>query len=48
MNLEPWTLNPARARTQSAHSGVERANHEATTSPSVFPTIANEMVNMYM
>ena len=27
------TMSPARARTRSARSGVERANHEATAPP---------------
>ena len=27
------TMSPARARTRSAHSGVERTNHEATAPP---------------
>ena len=27
------TMSPARARTRSARSGVERANHEATVPP---------------
>ena len=29
------TMSPARARTRSARSGVERANHEATAPPTV-------------
>ena len=29
------TLSPARARTRTARSGVERTNHEATASPSL-------------
>ena len=29
------TMSPARARTQSARSGVERANHEATVPPTL-------------
>ena len=28
------TMSPARARTRTARSGVERTNHEATTPPS--------------
>ena len=27
------TMSPARARTRTAHSGVERTNHEATAPP---------------
>ena len=30
------TLSPARARTRTAHSGVERTNHEATAPPPMF------------
>ena len=30
------TMSPARARTRSAHSGVKRANHEATVPPTLF------------
>ena len=30
---EHSTMSPARARTRSARSGVERANHEATAPP---------------
>ena len=29
------TMSPARARTRSARSGVERANHEATVPPTM-------------
>ena len=29
------TMSPARARTRSARSGVERANHEATAPPEI-------------
>ena len=30
---EHYTTSPARARTRTAHTGVERANHEATAPP---------------
>ena len=30
---EHYTMSPARARTRTARSGVERANHEATAPP---------------
>ena len=31
-------MSPARARTRSAHSGVERANHEATAVKTTYKT----------
>ena len=30
------TMSPARARTRTAHSGVERTNHEVTAPPTTF------------
>ena len=36
---ESNTLSPARARTRTARSGVERTNHEATAPPTPKPEI---------
>ena len=33
------TMSPARARTRTARSGIERTNHEATAPPTSFPLV---------
>ena len=35
LTQEHNTMSPARARTQTARSGVERTNHEATAPPTI-------------
>ena len=35
------TMSPARARTRTARSGVERTNHETTTPPTITRLLLN-------
>ena len=39
---EHHTMSPARARTRSTRSGVERANHEATAPPTINSKVKSE------
>ena len=38
------TMSPARARTRSARSGVERTNHEATAPPRRWGVLQDNLV----
>ena len=40
---ERSTMSPARARTRTARSGVERTNHEATAPPRNMPYTSSKM-----
>ena len=41
------TMSPARARTWSARSGVERTNHEATAPAKTF-TCSHNLLNLFL